>query len=213
MWSPSISTSSNGNCQCAATICAATSYSYRSPVPLSPMTANRSASAARAGRSCRSNGHALAATISRARMTGRITASFHACGGGRRAQRPRRGAVQPFAFGDLGQDPADEALRFVRRIAAGAKCVAPLLVAETGQQIAGPLHIGGGDALLQQLLVPSVIVELDVAVAHAVDEALLLEQRDVVALRRQPSGLAERRAEIAHHIPDARRLARRSHLV
>ena len=100
--------------------------------------------------------------------------------------------------------PSDEAVRNRRFVAAGAKRIAPLLVAQLSEPFTRPRHVTWGN-VLEQLLVPAVIVELDETVLHAGDERLALEDVGVAALPRQTSGLTERRAEIADHIPAVHR--------
>src|SRR5579884_3909654 len=170
MLSPSISTRSNGTRPCAATIWRARSYCTRSPVPLSPMTAKVTASArARSGASD-PTGAAGAADVSSS--SGTIATRRMARLRSERRRRPRRaeppvdariGGRDAVTLGDAPVHGRDEPARGRLVVAAGAKRIHPLGVAQPVQQIAGPLYFFRRNPLLEQLLVPPVIRELHVA--------------------------------------------------
>jgi hypothetical protein len=70
-------------------------------------------------------------------------------------------------------------------VAAGAEGVAPLAIREEGQQVSGPSHVVGCDAMLKELLRRTPVCELDEAAPHTGDEPALL-----VAFRATARGVA-----------------------
>src|SRR5712692_9983335 len=184
MLSPSMRTISNGNLTRVATICRATSYSTRSPVPLSPITANLTASGfALAGSSCARN--VPAPDASKTRVTIRRCTGASLVAGHRETWRL---LADTFALGHLGQQSSNESVGHRRLIAAGAERVGPLARTEARQQIAGPLHLFRRDAPLDELLMPAAVIELDETILHAGDEGLPLEDVRVATFGLEPSG-------------------------
>src|SRR2546422_3139389 len=183
MLSPSMITSSNGIRIRAATIWRATSYCTRSPVPLSPMTANRTelwvGAPPAPGRTPRTP---------RTIVTSNRTAHLDS---------ERR----PLSFLDPLEQPLHEPLGHGRFVSARAECVDPLRVAEAPDELGDPLHFLRRDAVLHQLAVPAVIVELDEPVLDVGDERVALEEVDDAALRMQARGFSERRPKIADDVP------------
>src|SRR5688500_106773 len=94
------------------------------------------------------------------------------------------------ALRDLLLEPPDVPPGNHRLVPAGAECVLPLAVAETGQPLARPMHVGGGE-VGDQLLVEARPVELHLAVGDALGEGLRLELDDVVPVRPELPRLPE----------------------
>src|SRR4029079_1239372 len=155
MLSPSMSTKSNGNDERDDTSCRATSYCGGSPVPLSPMTANLSESAAcGSAPSTPAWSHAtavsavtIAATYTRTSSMGLIRAP------------PRRAAETP-AHCKFLSDGADESRRDVRVIAAGAKSVLPLAITQSVEKMARPGDVLYGDLVAQEFAMPALVMKL-----------------------------------------------------
>src|SRR6267378_2174045 len=195
MLSPSMITRSNGIRVRAAAIWRATSYCTRSPVPLSPMTANRTALWAGAmPPPCRTP------STPRTIVTSNRTAHLDS---------ERR----PLSFFDPLAQPLHEPLGHGRFVSARAECVDPLRVTEAADEVGGPLHFLRRDAVLHQLAVPAVIVEFDEPVLDVGDERITLEELDDAALRMQARRFSERGPEIADDVPALDLVARGLHVV
>src|SRR5438067_6499560 len=122
MLSPSMMTRSNGRRACTAAICCASSYCARSPVPLSPITANVTDE--------RPGGAAVRTTtaVAMRTRTGRSPSVAH-----RRPHEHRQTAVaesDALSLADAPHQPLDEAFRDRRLVTTRAKRVHPLVVAD-----------------------------------------------------------------------------------
>ena len=116
--------------------------------------------------------------------------------------RQRHLELHPFL--DLCLESADKSIGHGRIESAGAKRVPPLRVGQLRQMLTGPPHIVRRDPFGEQLLMPSVIVELHQAVADARDEAETIEQIGIALAGIELRGLAERAADVADDIPPQR---------
>src|SRR5581483_10208817 len=119
--------------------------------------------------------------------------------------RLRRGgddaAARANRFVDACLEHGDEPFGEWRRVPAGPERVAPLPIAQPRQQRACPRGIVWRDAFVEEILMQAVIVEREEAAGAAGDERRFAEQRRIAAHRRQASGFAERRPEIADDEP------------
>jgi hypothetical protein len=119
------------------------------------------------------------------------------------ASRSHRGCgrfAEALALGHLLAQPSDEPIGDRRLVAARVKRIAPLALAEPAEPLARPRHILRRN-LLQQLLMPAVIVELDEAARDALDERFALEDLGIAALgaRRPVSPSAVPRSRTTYH--------------
>src|SRR5262245_3266161 len=102
---------------------------------------------------------------------------------------------------DVEADLSNEAVGDVSRVAARAEGGVPLAIGELREQLSGPPHVVGPDALLKQLRMRASSAELDEAVSHACDEPALLVPAGIVAARTRAAAVAERGPQIADDIP------------
>src|SRR5258706_5517648 len=86
-------------------------------------------------------------------------------------------------------------------MAAGPERLAPLAIAEPGQEGAGPTQVVWRDAVAHQFLMPAVIAEDHEPISDADDGGVAFELIRIVPRRSDPTGFAQRRAEIADDVP------------
>src|SRR5436190_6113923 len=129
------------------------------------------------------------------------------------ATRPERSTLRAIAWAskreclslrDFLFDAGDEPVAGGHVVSTGAERVAPLRDAQSRQQVAHPSDVGRSD-VLSELLVASVVIEIDHPVLDALDEARPLELPVVAARGVEAAELTERGADVAYDIPAMRR--------
>src|SRR2546428_1054696 len=104
--------------------------------------------------------------------------------------------------------PVSDLVRISRR----AERIVPLTRRQPSEQSAHPTDIHGCDSLYQ-LPLQSVKLEPYVAVLESFDEPMPFESFEIIAARPVEASFAERRAQIAYHVPSLRSFASRRQLV
>src|SRR4051812_22490497 len=98
---------------------------------------------------------------------------------------------------DLLPDSPDESRRDRWLVLRRAERVVPLTFREPSEQRHRPPHVGRSDPAIEQIGVDGVVIETHVAVLHAGDEPAAFERAEVVRLRVEAIGRAERRSQVA----------------